>query len=103
MTEAAKRAGRRAGARTGRGGTAAAAPQQAEPETEPRTEERLCQVPFCPIGLTLGVLQGAAPEATVHLIRAAQELLLAVRAVIDERAKEAGEGPAEHLERIEIS
>jgi hypothetical protein len=107
MTEAAKRAGRRAGARTGRGGTAAAAPPQAEPETEPkaepRTEERLCQVPFCPIGLTLGVLQGAAPEATVHLIRAAQELLLAVRAVIDERAKEAGEGPAEHLERIEIS
>ena len=103
MTEAAKRAGRRAGAGTGRGGTAAAAPPQAEPETEPRTEERLCQVPFCPIGLTLGVLQGAAPEATVHLIRAAQELLLAVRAVIDERAKEAGEGPAEHLERIEIS
>jgi hypothetical protein len=103
MTEAAKRAGRRAGAGTGRGGPAAAAPPQAEPETEPRTEERLCQVPFCPIGLTLGVLQGAAPEATVHLIRAAQELLLAVRAVIDERAKEAGEGPAEHLERIEIS
>jgi hypothetical protein len=103
MTEAAKRAGRRAGARTGSGGTAAAAPPQAEPETEPRTEERLCQVPFCPIGLTLGVLQGAAPEATVHLIRAAQELLLAVRAVIDERAKEAGEGPVEHLERIEIS
>jgi len=100
MTEAAKRAGRRAGARTG---TAAAAPPQAEPETEPRTEDRLCQVPFCPIGLTLGVLQGAAPEATMHLIRAAQELLLAVRAVIDERAKEAGEGPAEHLERIEIS
>jgi hypothetical protein len=100
MAEAAKRAGRRAGARTGRGGTAAAAPP---PQAEPQTEERLCQVAFCPIGLTLAVLQGAAPEATVHLVKAGQELLLAVRAVIDERLKEAGERPAEHLERIEIS
>jgi hypothetical protein len=101
MAQAAKRAGRSAGARTGtpRGGKAAAPPPQAGSEAE----ERVCSVGFCPIAITLGVLQGAAPEATAHLIKAAQELLLAVRAVIDERVKDAGDRPAEHLERIEIS
>ncbi len=95
MAQTAKGAGR-AGARTGGRGKAAPPPQ-----VQPESEERMCSVGFCPIGITLGVLQGAAPEATVHLVKAAQELLLAVRAVIDERV--AGERPAEHLERIEIS
>jgi hypothetical protein len=95
MAEAAERTGRRAGARTG--GKAAPPPQ-----AEPQPEGRMCSVGFCPIGIALGVLQGAAPEATLHLVKAAQELLLAVRAVIDE-GMGAGEGPAERLERIEIS
>lgn len=63
--------------------------------------ERVCSVAFCPIGLALGALQGAAPEATAHLLRAAQELLLAVRAVLDERTGTAqGSG---RLERIEVT
>jgi hypothetical protein len=101
MAQTTKGAGSRAGARTGTPGSgkAAAPPPQLKSEAEPR----VCSVGFCPVAITLGVLQGAAPEATAHLIRAAQELLLAVRAVIDERLGEVGERPAEHLERIEIS
>lgn len=97
MAGTAKRPGR-AGARTGERAKAAAAPP---PRVQPESEERVCSVGFCPIGIALGVLQGASPEATLHLAKAAQELLLAIRAVIDERV--AGERPAEHLERIEIS
>lgn len=102
MAERAEAAGGRAGARAGARGRskAAAGPP---PQAEPGPEGRVCTVGFCPIGLTLGLLQGAAPEATAHLVKAAQELLLAVRAAIDERLEEAGRGPAEHLERIEIS
>lgn len=102
MTEGAKQAGRRTGARSD-ARVRVEGPAEPPPRAEPEAEARVCSVVWCPIGIALGVLQGAAPEATMHLMKASQELLLAARAVIDARLKEAGEGSAEHLERIEIS
>lgn len=37
----------------------------------------------CPIGTVSMAMQGAAPDATEHLIRAGRELLSAVRSVVD--------------------
>ncbi|GBC86646.1 hypothetical protein HRbin12_00644 [bacterium HR12] len=101
------RAGRARAARGPKGGRtraeagAPSAPAGAGSQPGPGSEQRVCSVPFCPIGLAFGALQGAAPEATAHLLRAAQELLLAVRAVIDERVG-ATEDP-QRLERIEVT
>ncbi len=95
--ERARPAGAGRGARAG--GDRGVAPPQEAPSAS--AGERVCSVALCPIGLALGALQGAAPEATAHLLRAAQELLLAVRAVVDERAGAAG--AIERLERIEVS
>lgn len=80
--------------------TTASAPP--EPETPPR--EHVCNVAFCPIGLALSTVQGAAPDVLEHLLKAAQEFLLAARAVMDNRAKDfEGEPTDDVLRRIEIS
>jgi hypothetical protein len=50
--------------------------------------------------------QGAAPEALEHLLKAARELFLAARAVVDVRGDhlEGADGPkTAKLERIEIA
>jgi hypothetical protein len=79
--------------------TASAAP---EPETPPR--EHVCNVAFCPIGLALSTVQGAAPDVLEHLLKAAQEFFLAARAVMDNRAKDFEDEPTDGvLRRIEIS
>lgn len=79
--------------------TASAPP---EPETPPR--EHVCNVAFCPIGLALSTVQGAAPDVLEHLLKAAQEFFLAARAVMDNRAKDFEDEPTDGvLRRIEIS
>jgi hypothetical protein len=50
--------------------------------------------------------QGAAPDAVEHLLKAARELFLAARAVIDERADHlegTGRPRVDLLEKIEIA
>jgi len=83
---------------------AAEAPKEASKE-EPKaaTPEHVCNVAFCPIGLALSTVQGAAPDVLEHMLKAAQEFLLAAKAVIDNRAKDFEDEPDKNnLERIEI-
>lgn len=78
-------------------------PAAARAETE-AASAHVCNVAFCPIGLALSTVQGAAPDVLEHLLKAAQEFLLAARAVIDNRAKDFdGSTRDAGLERIEIS
>lgn len=77
-----------------------------EPETAPGTapREHVCNVAFCPIGLALSTVQGAAPDVLEHLLKAAQEFFLAARAVMDNRAQDFEDEPTDGvLRRIEIS
>ena len=91
-------------------GTRARGPKAPAPEPEPAaaeqppSREHVCNVAFCPIGLALSTMQGAAPDVMEHLLKAAQEFLLAARAVIDNRAKDFEGRPDDGgLQRIEIS
>lgn len=60
-----------------------------------------CPVALCPICTFVSLTGEARPEVVEHLLKAGQELLLAVRAVID--ARTAGPpAPAPDLERIEV-
>jgi hypothetical protein len=84
------------------GATAEAAAGAPGPATE--APAHVCNVAFCPIGLALSTVQGAAPDVLEHLLKAAQEFLLAARAVIDNRAEDlTGERDQGGLERIEIT
>jgi hypothetical protein len=83
---------------------AAEAPREA-PKEEPKAAPpaHVCNVAFCPIGLALSTVQGAAPDVLEHMLKAAQEFLLAAKAVIDNRAKDFEDEPDKsNLERIEI-
>ncbi len=91
---------RRTGTRTGPRRTAKEPPPAA---TAPEERQHVCTVAFCPIGLGLSAVQGAAPEALEHLLKAAQELLLAARAVVDQRASDVERGGPTTLQRIEVS
>jgi hypothetical protein len=81
-------------------------------EHEPRAVEGddarpiVCNVAFCPICMAVTAAQGAAPEALEHLLKAARELFLAARAVVDVRGDhlDGADGPkTAKLERIEIA
>jgi hypothetical protein len=67
------------------------------------TDDRpgVCPVAFCPIGAALSATQMLKPDVVEHLLVAGRELMLAARAVIDQRLADAPE-PASRLERIEI-
>jgi hypothetical protein len=75
------------------------------PREEPASaREHVCNVAFCPIGLALSTVQGAAPDVLEHLLKATQEFLLAAKAVIDARASDLeGEQADGSLHRIEIT
>jgi hypothetical protein len=64
----------------------------------------VCPVAFCPIGAALSAVQGAGPEVLDHLLAAAREFLLAVKALVDVRSADFGEGGGtrEPLTKIEI-
>lgn len=77
-------------------------PSGGSPSSAPR--DHVCNVAFCPIGLALSTVQGAAPDVLEHLLKASQEFLLAAKAVIDQRASDFdGEPDDGSLRRIEIT
>jgi hypothetical protein len=47
----------------------------------------VCPVAFCPVGMALTFAEAARPEVVQHLMAAGQELMLAVKAMIDARAQ----------------
>ncbi len=58
----------------------------------------MCPVAFCPVGMALTFAEAARPEVVQHLMAAGQELLLAVKAMIDARAEAVSEAPGfEHI------
>lgn len=65
---------------------------------------RVCPVAFCPIGAALSAVQGAGPDVLEHLLAAAREFLLALKALVDARSADFEEkaGPREPLTRIKI-
>jgi hypothetical protein len=84
---------------------------KAQTEHPPRAVEGddarpiVCNVAFCPICMAVTSAQGAAPEAIEHLLKAARELFLAARAVVEVRGDhlEGEDGPkTAKLEKIEI-
>lgn len=80
------------------------APRVLEDEGEP--ERLVCTVALCPICLAVTAAQEVAPDTVEHLLKAARELFLAARSVIDVRADHlAGErgGRKPKLEKIEIA
>ncbi|HSJ51438.1 MAG TPA: hypothetical protein VLA90_09160 [Actinomycetota bacterium] len=101
------------GAAATRGAAAArtaakSAPPPQERSHVPGTEGSgapVCTVAFCPICLAVTAAQGVAPDAMDHLLRAARELFLAARAVMDARADDlsAGSGGPTRLEKIDIA
>jgi hypothetical protein len=99
-------------AETNTAGRGARTPKTEPPSTEsPREEthaspprEHVCNVAFCPIGLALSTVHGAAPDVLEHLLKATQEFMLAAKAVIDQRASDfEGEPEDGSLRRIEIT
>ena len=59
----------------------------------------VCNVPFCPFCLAVTTAQDARPEITEHLLGAARELVLAIRAMVDARAEAVtGSSPLEHID-----
>jgi hypothetical protein len=88
----------------GAAGAEAKAPRSKESSAAGSEPGHVCNVAFCPIGLALSTVQGAAPEVLEHLLKAAQEFFLAARAVMDNRAADFEETPEKAtIERIEIS
>ncbi len=58
----------------------------------------VCPVAFCPVGMALTFAEAARPEVVQHLMAAGQELMLAVKAMIDARAQAvAGDAAFEHI------
>ena len=58
----------------------------------------VCPVAFCPVGMALTFAEAARPEVVQHLMAAGQELMLAVKAMIDARAEAvAGDPGFEHI------
>ena len=99
MAETRTAAGRKDGSRKAKTEAKSLPEEEAAP-----VRDHVCNVAFCPIGLALSTMQGAAPDVLEHLLKATQEFLLAARAVIDTRAKDfEGEPGDADLHRIEIS
>jgi hypothetical protein len=58
----------------------------------------VCPVAFCPVGMALTFAEAARPEVVQHLMAAGQELMLAVKAMIDARAQAvSGDATFEHI------
>jgi hypothetical protein len=62
----------------------------------------ICQVPFCPICMTVTAVGEIKPEVVEHLLLAGRELMLAFKAVIDAHLEGTESRPAEKLERLTI-
>jgi hypothetical protein len=84
-------------------GPTAAGPESASAEADSGASPRaasghVCPVAFCPVGMALSFAEAARPEVVQHLLAAGQELMLAVKAMIDARAEAvAGSAGLEHI------
>src|SRR2546423_2186228 len=74
---------------TGRGGSSRAAAEAAAPASA----GHVCPVAFCPVGMALTFAEAARPEVVQHLMAAGQELMLAVKAMVDARAEAVAGAP----------
>jgi hypothetical protein len=72
-----------------------------DPAREAHATSHVCSVAFCPISMALSAVEAAKPDAVEHLLAAGREFLLATKAVLDERAAQAGGGSTK-LEKIDI-
>jgi len=78
-----------------------------EPAPEPKDDRvhTACPVAWCPVCLGVSATQPLHPEVIDHLLKAGTELLLAVQAVVDMRAREVAPetatGPTK-LEKIDL-
>lgn len=82
--------------------SARSAPGPAEDQGFPRPGAagggHVCPVAFCPVGMALTFAEAARPEVVQHLMAAGQELMLAVKAMIDARAEAVARTPGfEHI------
>ena len=88
----------RASGRAKRAPTSRSKPRSA---ASPESTGVVCTVPFCPFCLAVTTAQDLRPEITEHLLGAAREMVLAIRAMVDARA-DAVTRPSP-LERIDIA
>lgn len=68
------------------------------------THPGACPVAWCPICLAVSAVQPLAPDVVTHLLKAGTEMFLAVQAILETRADDLGDEPAEplRLEKIDI-
>ncbi len=69
---------------------------------QPAAQGPSCNVAFCPICLAVTAIGSASPELVEHLLLAGREMLLALRAVIDQRLEGSEEKPERRVQRISI-
>ncbi|MFB3738848.1 MAG: hypothetical protein ACE14W_07760 [Candidatus Velamenicoccus archaeovorus] len=104
---AATRSGRRSGrarSSTSERPPAPRATERSGSTTPSPPADHVCPVAFCPVGAALTAANRASPELVEHLLAAARELLLVVRAVVDARAGDVARPErSPELERIEIA
>jgi hypothetical protein len=84
---------------------AAAEARAAEAERVERAERKdvSCNVPFCPICTVLSTAQHLQPEIIGHLLTAAREISMAVRAVVDQRGDEVAPKQQHGLQHIDLA
>jgi len=66
-----------------------------------------CPVAWCPICIAVGAVQPLRPDVVEHLLKAGTEMLLAFRAVVDDRADDvtgtsSKDDGSTRLEKIEL-
>jgi hypothetical protein len=77
------------------------ASRAAEPEPEGKSVS--CNVPFCPICTVLSTAQHLQPEILGHLLAAAREVSMAVRAAVDQRGDQVAPKQQEGLQHIDLA
>jgi hypothetical protein len=68
------------------------------------TDPSACPVAWCPVCLAVSAVQPLAPDVVTHLLKAGTEMFLALQAIIETRADDLEDAPAEpvRLEKIDI-
>lgn len=104
MADKTKRAGSaRSGERAG-GRSRRAAPPPEPPPAPGEGRTPICSVTFCPICTVVTALGDARPDVTEHLLVAAREGLLAMRALIDARLEGVEQSSDRgRIQRVEIA
>ena len=104
MADKTKRAGSTRGGERAGGRSRRAAPPPEPPSTPEEAAAPICSVAFCPICTVVTALGDARPDVTEHLVAAAREGLLALRALIDARLESVDHsGDRGRIQRVEIA